>query len=89
VGDRFNQFIFVGGVAKARRSILQVIWFAFAWKIWKERNNGLFKAKECTIVQVVDKIKSLTFTWLEAKFPSLPFNYHGRWLSPYTILGIG
>jgi len=25
VGDHFNQFIFVGGVAKARRSILQVI----------------------------------------------------------------
>jgi len=59
------------------------------WEIWNERNNKLFTGKECTIVQVVDKIKSLTFMWLKAKFPSLPFNYHDWWLSPYTILGIG
>jgi len=80
VGDHFNQFTFVGGVAKARRSILQVL--------WKERNNKLFKGKECSTAQVVDKIKSLTFMWLKAKFSSLPFNYHGWWLNPYTILGI-
>ena len=61
--DHFNQFIFVDGVTKARRSILHVIWFASVWEIWKEKNNRQFKGKECTIVLVVDKIKLLTFTW--------------------------
>ena len=89
VGGHFNQFTFVGSFAKARRAILHVLWYATAWEIWKERNNKLFKGTQCPIVQVVDKIKSLSFMWLNAKFPSLPFNYHGWWFSPFTILGIG
>ena len=89
VGDHFNQFTIDGGVSKARRSILQVLWYATMWKIWKERNNMLFNGKECSIMQMVDKIKSLTFMWLKAKFPSLPFNYHGWWLSLFTMLGTG
>jgi hypothetical protein len=87
--DHFNQFRDVGGVSKRRRSILQVISFATVWKIWKERNNKLFNGTECSIVQVVDKIKSLTFMWLKAKFANLSLNYHGWWLSPFTLLGIG
>ena len=47
-----------------------------------------FKDKECQFVQVVDKIKSFTFRWLKAKYATLPFNFHGWWLSPFTILGI-
>ena len=82
------QFSYSGGIAKVRRSILQVIWFATVWEIWKERNNILSKDKECSIIQVVDKIKSLAFMWLKAKFSTLPFNYHGWWLSPFTMMGI-
>jgi len=44
VADHFNQFNFLGGVAKSRRSISQVIWFATVWEIWKERNNIIFNA---------------------------------------------
>jgi len=76
-GDHFNQFIFDGGVSKACRSILQALWYATTWEIWKKRNNMLVNGKECPILQVVDKIKSLSFMWLKAKFPSLPLNYHG------------
>jgi hypothetical protein len=75
--------------AKSRHSILQVIWFATVWEIWKERNNRIFNAKESSIMQVVDKIKSLTYRWLKEKLVTLPFNYHGRWLRPFTVLGIG
>jgi len=57
--------------------------------ISKERNNRLFNGKECLIIQVVYKIKSLTLRWLKAKFSTLPFNYHGWWLNPFTILDIG
>jgi len=89
VTDHFNQFSVSGGIAKTRCSISQVIWYATVWKIWKERNNRHFNDKECSISQVVDKIKSLAFRWLREKFPTLPFNYHGWWLGPFTMLGIG
>lgn len=89
ITSHFYQFGFMGGVAKTRCYMLQVILFATVWEIWKERNNRIFNDKNCSIVQVVDKIKSLTFTWLKGKHASLPLNYHGWWLSPFSILGIG
>jgi len=89
VANHYYQFGFICGVAKSRRSILQVIWFATVWKIWKERNNRIFNDKICSIPQVVDKIKFLTFMWLKGKYVSLPLNYHGWWLCPFSTLGIG
>jgi len=89
VSDHFHQFGFCGGLARRRCSILQVIWFATVWEIWKERNNRLFKGKECPVFQVVDRIKSISYMWLKAKYVTLPLNLHGWWLSPFTMLGIG
>jgi len=89
VADHFIQFSHIGGVAKTRRSILQVIWFAATWELWKERNNIIFNTIESPISQVVDKIKAVTFRWLKVKLVTLPFNYYGWWLSSFTILGIG
>ena len=82
-------FSFGGGISKVRRLIIQAIWFTTVWKIWKEINNRFFNDKICSIIQVVEKIKSLAYTCLKAQFVSLPFNYHGWWLNPVSILGIG
>ena len=87
-GFFFYQFSLFGGVSKSRQSILQVIWFATIWEIWKERNNRIFNANDNSIMQVVDMIKLLTFKWLKVKYATLPFNYHGWWLSLFTLLGI-
>ena len=38
------QFSFVGGTQKSKQSLLQVIWMATVWEIWKERNNRIFNA---------------------------------------------
>jgi len=54
VVDHFNRFTYAGGEAKARQSIMQVLWFATMWEIWKKINNRIFNAKECSILQVVD-----------------------------------
>jgi len=89
MSDHFNQFSFSGGISKVRRSILQAIWIATVWEIWKERNKRLFNDKVCSIIQVVEKIKILAYSWLKVKFVALPLNYHGRWLSLFAILGIG
>jgi len=87
--SHFIQFSFLCGAAKSKRSILQVIWYATMWEIWKERNNRVFNNKKCSIQLVVDKIKSLNFMWLKGKYTNLPLNYHGWCLSPFIILGIG
>jgi len=74
VVDHFIQFSSIGGIARTRCSILHVIWFATIWEIWKEINKRLFNDKECSIVQIVDKIKSQTFMWLRWSmllFPSI------------------
>jgi hypothetical protein len=89
VTGHFTQFQHLCGANKSRQSILQVIWYATVWEIWKERNNIIFNSIGSLIMQVVDRIKLLTFKWLKVKFPSLPFNYYGWWLSPFTLLGIG
>ena len=83
------QFSFVGGTQKSKQSLLQVIWMATVWEIWKERNNRIFNAQESYLLQVVDRIKLLSYLWLKEKFATLSFNYHGWWLSPFTLLGIG
>jgi len=88
VEDRFSQFSFLGGGSKVWQSFMHMIWFASLWEIWKERNNKIFNGKECSILQLVDKTKSLSFLWLKAKFVSFPFNYHSWWLGPFTMLGI-
>jgi len=87
--NHFIQFSYIGRSEKVWRSISPVIWFATVWEIWKERHNRLFTDKTCSTLQMVDKIKSLTFMWLKAKYTTLPFNFHDLWLSPFTILGIG
>jgi len=48
--DHFTQFSWDDGTVKDRRTILQVIWYATTWKIWKERNNRLFNGKQSSIV---------------------------------------
>ena len=89
VPDHFNQFSYSGGIGNKRRSLLQVIWYATVWKIWKERTDRLFNGSESPVLQVVDRIKAISYMWLKEKYITLPFNYHGWWLSPFTILGIG
>ena len=86
--DHFTQFRLGGGGPHMRKSLLNVIWFATVWELWKERNNRIFKSKECSILQLVDKIKLLSFSWLKMKL-HLSLNYHGWWLNPLAMLGYG
>ena len=87
--DYLIQFGSLGGnCSMVRQSILHLIWYETTWEIWKERNSRLFNDKVCSTHQIVDKIKSLSFTWLKAKLPNLAVNYHGWWLNPVIMLGI-
>ena len=66
--DHFLQFNSIGGNCfKVWMSILHLIWYATIWEIWKEINNMLFNDKECSIPQIMNKIKSLTFYVVEGE----------------------
>ena len=84
--DHFIQFSYVGDGSKVRKSLLHLIWFTTVWEIWKERNNSIFKGKECSVTLVVNKSKLLSYRWLKAKIVVCPVNYHGWWLSPLAML---
>jgi len=86
VSYHFTQFCVGGGGSQVQQTILNVVWFAIVWEIWKERNNKIFNDKECLILRIVDKIKSLSYSWLREKF-QVSLNYHGWWLSPLAVLG--
>jgi len=73
VKDHFTQFIVGGGGSQVRSTLLNAIWFDTVWEIWKERNNRIFKVKECSIMQIVDKIKSLSFFVVEGEIFSILF----------------
>jgi hypothetical protein len=67
ISDHFQQFIYYTGGLKSRRSFLQLIWLLCAWIMWNERNNRLFKQKENTKFQLLEKVKSYSLWWLQAK----------------------
>lgn len=47
--DHFVQLTYSAGSLKAKRSLLQLIWFACVWVLWSETNNRLFNQKEKSI----------------------------------------
>jgi hypothetical protein len=53
--DHFVQFTHSVGVSRARRSFLQLLWLRSIWVVWLERNSRIFKAKESTVPQMLEK----------------------------------
>jgi len=89
ISDHFIQFTNYTGGLKSRRSFLQLIWLLTAWILWNERNNRLFKQKECSIDQLLDKVKYYSLWWLKVKNASFVFGENLWWSSPLSCLGIG
>ncbi|GAU15866.1 hypothetical protein TSUD_40870 [Trifolium subterraneum] len=86
--DHFIQFIHSSGGQRARRSFLQLIWLCCIWVIWHERNNRIFKAKETTIYQMLDKVKAFSLWWLKASNTYVGVNSHMWWSNPFVCMGI-
>ena len=42
IKDHFIQFIHLAGMPRSSHIYFKVIWFAYAWAIWKDRNNRVF-----------------------------------------------
>jgi len=77
VADHFLQFENLGGFPKNIRITFQLIWLAFIWVIWCERNAQIFRNQEESLQQLLDKIKLQSWQ-----------NYYLWWLNPLACLGI-
>jgi len=89
VSAHFYQFVYSAGGLRASRSFMQLIWMCCVWVIWNERNSQVFKNKESTIHQLVEKVKLHSFWWMKATNISIRPNFHMWCLSPFVCLGIG
>lgn len=88
LSDHILQFGQLGGGYKRLRYTLLVIWLTCIWVIWKERNNKIFNNKAASIYELVDKVKLLSFLWLEEKHVIFAFSYHCWWLNLLVCLDI-
>jgi hypothetical protein len=88
ISDHFVQFTYSASGPRARRSFLQLIWFACVWIVWNERNLRLFGTSTNTVHLLLDKVKMFSYRWLKATNVSLVTNYHCWWSNPLLCLGI-
>ncbi|GAU12549.1 hypothetical protein TSUD_182630 [Trifolium subterraneum] len=67
LSDHFVQFTTSAGGTRVRRSFMQLIWLAYVWVVWTERNHRLFRGSTNSSLHMLDKIKTFSFRWLTAK----------------------
>jgi len=48
----------------------------------------LFKNKEKSIPQLLDKVNMLSFIWLKTNYGNFILGYHSWWLCPFVCLDI-
>jgi len=89
VMDHFHQFIYSSGGHSSRRSFLHMVWLCCIWVLWNERNHQLFSNNVKSIMQLMEKVKITTLSWLKAKNVFFPFGYHMWWQQPLVCLAIG
>ncbi|KAK2423034.1 hypothetical protein QL285_033519 [Trifolium repens] len=89
IPDHFVQFSHSAGGSRARRSFLQLLWLCSIWVIWHERNSIIFKAKESTVLQMLEKVKVNSLWWMKTCNMNIGVNSHLWWSSPFMCLGIG
>jgi hypothetical protein len=85
IQDHFVQFSHSIGGSRARRSFLQLLWLCSIWVIWHERNSRIFKAKESTVLQMLEKVKVNSLWWMKTCNMNIGVNSHLWWSSPMCV----
>jgi hypothetical protein len=88
LADYFIQFTYSTGGFRARRFFMQLIWLACVWVVWSERNHKLFRGSASSLQQLLDNIKSFSFTWLQSTNATVAYNSHRLWSNPMLCLGL-
>jgi hypothetical protein len=88
VTDHFYQFIYSSGGYTPRRSFLHMLWLCCIWVLWNEWNQRLLSNNVKAIMQLMEKVKITSLSWLEVKNVCFPFGYHMWWQQPLVCLEI-
>lgn len=88
VTDHFHQFGLLAGLPRYTHTYLQVIWQSTVWVIWKERNNRIFTNKARDLICLLDSVKFLSFSWLQANLHFTAFSYNDWWRNPLLCMGL-
>jgi len=86
--DHFTHFGHLAGLPRSSYSFRQLIWMAYVWVIWKERNSKGFYQKITDYQTLADKVKLLSFQWLKENMQTFVFSYHDWWLHPLLCIGV-
>jgi len=74
IPDHFMQFIQYASGLKSRRSLFHLIWLQCVWVLWNDRNDRLFRGRNCSLPQLLDKVKSNSLWWW-LKASNVVFNF--------------
>jgi len=85
ISDHFMQFIQYAGDLKSRRSLFHLIWLQCVCVLWNEQNNRLFRNRQSSIPQLLDKVKSNSLWWLKASNVIFNFDTHNWWSSRFYV----
>jgi hypothetical protein len=88
IRDHYTRFIHMAGLPRLTHSTLKVIWLAFVWELWKERNNRVFKNAASDPHNILDRVKLTSFLWLKANQVSFVFYYHDWSQHPLLCMGV-
>ena len=76
LNDHFLQFSHMAALSRSSHSFFKIIWLAYVWVIWKERNNRVFINKAPDRYTILNKVKLNSFFWLKAHLFTFAFEYH-------------
>jgi hypothetical protein len=81
----FFQFVYsAGGTWEA----CKLLWLCSIWVVWHERNSRIFKTKESTVLQMLEKVKVHLLWWMKAHNADIDLNSHIWWSNPLVCLDI-
>jgi len=78
----------MAGLPRFTHSFFKVIWHACVGIVWKERNNMIFKNKAEDLVQLLDNVKFVSFSWLKANRLASTFSYNDWWRYHLICMGV-
>jgi len=88
ISDHFLQFIHYADCLKSRRIFFYLIWLQCIWVLWNDRNDRIFRARQSSLPQMLDKVNSYTLWWLKTSNVVFSSGTHNWWSSPLLFLGI-
>ncbi|MFS7999078.1 hypothetical protein Hanom_Chr12g01161751 [Helianthus anomalus] len=65
------------GYSQPKKEVIRGILVITLWRIWKARNEKVFRETNVSIVQVIADVKVLSFLWFNSRRKGLEMSWEG------------